>query len=97
MRRMAARAGRHFLVFFLLESLAVNRRVILGDLIHSQRGIVLPHEVRVAVALAAYFDNLKGGGLADVAFLPVHRFEAHDGGIAAVTRHATKTLGGMDI
>ena len=86
MRRMAIRAGRHLLVLLLLKSLTVDRRVILGDLIHAQRRIISPHEIRVRVALSAYIDHLNRGRLADVAFFPIHRLQTHHVSIATVTR-----------
>ena len=97
MRRMAARAGRYSGVFLLLEPLAMNRGVVFGNLIDPQRRIISPHEARVRVALAAGLDHLSRCGFADVALLPVHRLQAHDGGITAVTRCTAKALGGMDV
>jgi len=96
-RCMAARASRHFRVFLILESLAMNRRVILGDLIDAQRRIISPHEVRIRVAFAAHFHHLNRRWLADIAFLAVHRLETHNVGVTTVTGSATKSLGGMDI
>jgi hypothetical protein len=97
MRRVAAGTSRNVGILFLLKPLAVHRRVVFGDLIDAQRRIVAPHESCIRVALAADIDDLAGARLADVAFLSIHRLQAHDTRVAAVTRRAAKAFGGMDI
>ena len=97
MGRMTASARRHFQVFLFLESPAVHRRVVFGDLIDPQRRIIAPHEICVRVTPAAYIHNLAGARLADVTFLSVHRLQTHNARIAAVARRAPEALGRMDI
>src|SRR5580765_5601094 len=90
-------AGRHFRIFLLLESLAVDRRVVLGDLIDPQRRIISPHEIWVRVAFAADFDDLNSRGLADETFFLVHRLQAHDIRITAMTGDTSETFGCVNI
>ena len=97
MRRMAASAGRHFRIFLLLESLAVHRCIILGNLIDTQRRIISPHEIWVRVAFAADFNDLKTRGLADKTLFLVHRFQAHGTGVAAMASDTAKTFHCVDI
>jgi len=49
------------------------------------------------VTFATGLDDLESGRLPDVALFFIHRFQAHDGRIAAVATHAAKAFGRMDI
>ena len=94
---VATRAGRHFLVFLFPEPFAVDRRIVLGDLIDAQRRIISPHEIWVRVAFAADFDDLNSRGLADETFFLVHRLQAHDIRITAMTGDTSETFGCVNI
>jgi hypothetical protein len=49
------------------------------------------------VAPAAYFDNLRTRGLADVSLFSIHSLKAHNSGVTAVASDAAKAFGGMDV
>ena len=49
------------------------------------------------MALAAHFDHLLTGRLADITLLAVHALQTHDTRIAAMAVSAAETFGGMDI
>ena len=97
MRFMTAGASRNLLVLLFSQSPAMNRGIVFRSLVDAQRRIILPHKIRIRMAPATHFDNLRMCGLADVALLAVHRLQAHDVGITAVTRRATKPLRGVDV
>src|ERR1017187_1043821 len=61
MAAVAIDAGGHLAVA-LGQMLAVNAGRIFGILVHSLRGVILPHEVRIAVAPGAEFRDCRPYG-----------------------------------
>ncbi len=72
MSRMAASAGGHFGISKLLETLAMDRSVVLRNLIYSERGVVTLHKLRIGVAATTNRRDLTMIRLADIAFGGVH-------------------------
>src|SRR2546428_7872433 len=94
---MTAHADRDFGVSVPVETLAVHGGVILGHLVHTKRGIVLPHEARIGVTVPANLGDLLARRFADESFGAVHRSHRRVLGVAAMAGNATKALEGMDI
>ena len=90
-------ASRNFLILRFTQALAMYRGIIFQNLIYTQARIVLPHERRVGMTLAAYLDDLSRCRFTDVAFLPIPALQAHNTWVAAMTGGAAKTFGGMNI
>lgn len=90
-------AGRNFLILLFSQPPAMNRGVVFGDLVHTQRRIIAAHEIRIRVAPATYFDKLRARGLTDVTLFSIHALETHNSGVTAVASDAAKTFGGMDV
>jgi hypothetical protein len=94
---MAAHARRDVGIPQVAQAAAVDRRRVLGDLVHAQRGVVALHEGRVGVAAAAELHDLLARGLADEPLGGTHGLEAVRLGVAAVATRAPETLGLVDV
>jgi len=49
------------------------------------------------MAPAAYLDNLRTRGLADVTLFSIHALKAHYSGVTAMASDTAKTFGSMDV
>ena len=94
---MTAHARRDLGIPQLAQAAAVDRRRVLGDLVHAQRGVVALHEGRVGVAAAAELHDLLARGLADEPLGGTHGLHAVRLGVAAVAGHAPEALGLVDV
>src|SRR5690349_21643681 len=92
---MAVRAYGNLRVPFG-ESLPVNTRGILRELVGAQRGVELTHVSSIAVAAAAELWNLLAIDVTAECRLFAHRIISA-GGIAAVTTGAGQTLLSMNV
>ena len=75
----------------------MDRRIIFGNLIHPQRGVVLPHETGIGMAAATDIHDLRSRGFADVSLGRVHGAHFRVRGIATVAGNAAEALDRVDI
>ena len=80
----------------LRESLPVDGRQVLGDLVDADAGVVLAHEARVGVAPATNLQLFSADGLADEALGRVHSIESGVL-ITAVARDAAKAASSVHV
>src|SRR3989304_5876804 len=70
----------------------MDRRIIFGNLIHPQRGVVLPHETGIGMAAATDIHDLRSRGFADVSLGRVHGAHFRVRGIATMAGNAADSL-----
>lgn len=75
----------------------MDRRVILGNLIHPQRWVVLPHETGIGMAAATDIHDLRSRGFADVSLGGVHGAHFRVRGIATVAGNAAEAFDRVNI
>src|SRR5215510_12243177 len=97
MRYVTTSAGRNLRVFEFFETPAMHRSVIFRNLVDPQGGIVLPHESRIGMAMAANLNHLNRIGFANISLASIHRFQAHLCAVAAVASDAAESLCRMRI
>jgi hypothetical protein len=96
MHAVAIRADRHFCITFF-EQLSVNARLVLAELIGSQRWVVLPHVGPVSVTLPAQRWNLAPSDLPPESCRLAHGVQVRLRRITAMTTGAVQPFLRMNV
>src|SRR5262245_53534327 len=97
MRYVTTSAGRNLRVFEFFETPDMHRSIVFSNLVDPKRRIVLSHEARIGVAMAANLNHLNRIGFTNISLGSIHRFQAHLCAIPTVTGNTPKSFLRMDI